>query len=298
MIAVPLALLAAACNAIASVLQRRAARTAPASEAFRLTLILDLIRRPSWLGGILALTGGFVFQAAALGFGGLSLVQPLLVTELPIAMVLGAWTFRFPVRPVTWLAVGILTSGLAMFLIAAGPAEGHEVPETYVWWLAAVVTAGLVAVVVATARLSRGEPRAALLGVAAALAFAFTAALMKETIRILTEDPPAVLTSWFFYSMVAAGLCSVFLLQNAFQSGTLVAVQPALTVTDPVASILFGVALFGEDVRSGPWVVPEALGIGLILYGSVLLSRSTADLVRAQQVTQTGSREETRRRQS
>ncbi|GAB3896323.1 hypothetical protein GCM10027612_50550 [Microbispora bryophytorum subsp. camponoti] len=73
--------------------------------------------------------------------------------------------------------------------------------------------------------------------------------------------------------MVAAGLCSLFLLQNALHSGPLVAVQPALTVTDPVASTAYGVAMFGEDIRTGPWVVPELTGMALILYGSVLLSR-------------------------
>src|SRR4051794_20115344 len=94
MIAVPLALLAAVCNAVASVLQRKAARSAPASEAFRLALMWDLIRRPAWLLGILALIGGFVFQATALGFGGLALVQPLLVVELPVTMVIAAWMFK------------------------------------------------------------------------------------------------------------------------------------------------------------------------------------------------------------
>lgn len=52
------------------------------------------------------------------------------------------------------------------------------------------------------------------------------------------------------------------------------AAQPALTITDPVASVVYGVVLFGEDFRTGPWIVPEPVGIGLIAYGSVLLAQS------------------------
>ncbi|MEV4327486.1 hypothetical protein AB0J37_35055 [Microbispora rosea] len=110
MIAVVLALLAAAANAVASVLQRRAARRAPADEAFRPGLIWDLVRRPTWLGGIGALIAGFLLQAAALTSGGLALVQPLLVAELPITMLVAGWMFRVRVTPRTWLAVGALTA--------------------------------------------------------------------------------------------------------------------------------------------------------------------------------------------
>jgi hypothetical protein len=74
--------------------------------------------------------------------------------------------------------------------------------------------------------------------------------------------------------MILAGLVSLFLLQNAFQSGPLVAVQPALTVADPVASIGYGVGLFGETIRLGAWSLLEISAVGLIVYGSALLSQS------------------------
>ncbi|MFI6453841.1 hypothetical protein ACIBF6_20050 [Streptosporangium amethystogenes] len=53
-------------DAPASVLRRRAARSAPQRKAFRLALIMALIRDPAWLGGIAALIAGFIFQAAVL----------------------------------------------------------------------------------------------------------------------------------------------------------------------------------------------------------------------------------------
>ncbi|GGO07692.1 DMT family transporter [Microbispora bryophytorum] len=273
MIAVVLAVLAAAANAVASVLQRQAARGAPADEAFRLGLIWDLLRRPAWLGGIAALIAGFLLQAGALTSGGLALVQPLLVAELPITMLVAGWMFRVRVTPQTWLAVGSLTAGLAAFLVAASPTPGRRLPGVLTWVVSAGVTAGLLACCVAVAIASGGPARAVLLGVAAGLGFAYTAVLMKRTVEELPGGVRTLAGSWSLWAMVAAGLCSLFLLQNALHSGPLVAVQPALTVTDPVASTAYGVAMFGEDIRTGPWVVPELTGMALILYGSVLLSR-------------------------
>jgi drug/metabolite transporter (DMT)-like permease len=96
---------------------------------------------------------------------------------------------------------------------------------------------------------------------------------MKRSVQEI-DRPADLLTTWPVYAMVAAGLVSLFLLQNAFQSGTLVAVQPALTISDPIASIGFGVGLFGETIRLGWWSLPELAGVALIVYGSVRLAQS------------------------
>jgi hypothetical protein len=54
----------------------------------------------------------------------------------------------------------------------------------------------------------------------------------------------------------------------------LVTGRPAFTISDPMASILYGITLFGERVRSGRWLVMEPGGFVLIFYGSVRLSQS------------------------
>jgi drug/metabolite transporter (DMT)-like permease len=259
---------------IAAVLQRHAARSIPASETFRLRLILELVRRRAWLGGIAALIAGFLFQAAALALGGLSLVQPILITELPITMFLVAALFRIRLGRESWLAVGALTAGLVVLLTAAAPAEGHRIPRWSDWGIAVFVTVFVITLLVAVARSVDGVRRAAVLAVASGLGFSFTAALMKEATRVLDEDPEAVPTSWSLYAMVMAGLVSLLLLQMALHSGTLVAVQPALNVSDPVASIAYGVGLFGEYIRRGPWSILEVLGVALLLYGSIRLAQS------------------------
>ncbi|MEU6041457.1 DMT family transporter [Actinomadura sp. NPDC047616] len=285
MIAVVCALLAAASNALASVLQRRAARCAPEEFAFRPALLWSLIRRPVWLAGIAALIAGFLLQALALSNGGLALVQPLLVAELPFTMILLARMSRIRLDRRTWVAVAAMTAGLAGFLAAASPTPGRHMPGTLDWVLAAIVTVGAIVAVVALSRLLSGTLRAAVLGASAGTGFAFTATFMKATTNLADQGMVVLLTSWEPYAMVGAGVGSVYLLQNALQSGTLVAAQPALTITDPVASVVYGVTMFGEGVRSGPWVIIEVAGFALILFGSVRLSQSRP--IRMQAETET-----------
>jgi hypothetical protein len=84
----------------------------------------------------------------------------------------------------------------------------------------------------------------------------------------------ALLTSWQLYGMVAAGILGMFLLQSPMNAGRLVAAQPGLTLTDPLVSILWGVLVFREQVRTGWFLVLTIVG-GLVIVGAVLdLARS------------------------
>jgi drug/metabolite transporter (DMT)-like permease len=93
MLTYALAVLAACANATSSVLQRKANRRAPRRENMSLRLIWSLAHEPVWFGGILAVTGGFLLQAAALGGGQLSVVEPILVLELPATLILASRVF-------------------------------------------------------------------------------------------------------------------------------------------------------------------------------------------------------------
>lgn len=85
-VAVPAALLAACCFAVAAVLQQEAAATVPEKESLRPELIRTLARRPRWLAGIALSAFSFVVQGAALAFGPLVLVLPLASTDLLFAL--------------------------------------------------------------------------------------------------------------------------------------------------------------------------------------------------------------------
>ncbi|MEV4049336.1 DMT family transporter, partial [Streptomyces sp. NPDC049744] len=119
------ALLAAFSNALATVLQRRAALSVPQSQGFRPGLVLDLLRRPVWLGGMLAVVVAGAGQAVALATGPLSLVQPLFVLELPLALLLASLLTGNRLPEVVWLAVGGVVVGLGVALASAAPDGGE-----------------------------------------------------------------------------------------------------------------------------------------------------------------------------
>ena len=74
-----------------------------------------------------------------------------------------------------------------------------------------------------------------------------------------------------------AGVGALFLLQNGLQAGSLVAVQPPLTLGDALISACYGVTVFGEDVNTGGWLlVIEIVAVIAIAVGCIELSRSLA----------------------
>lgn len=275
-LAVACALLAAASNAMASVLQRRVARDSPPERSRGLALIPRLIRRPRWLAGIGCLTAGFLLQATALSFGGLALVQPLLAAELPLTLVLAAAVSRAALDRGGWVAVALVTAGLALLLAGAAPMPGKREPDGRAWLIAVAASVALIGALALAGARRRGGTRAGLLGVASGLGFALTAAFMTTVARRFGSGPAKVFESWQVYAMVAAGVCSLLLLQFALQSGSLAIAQPALTITDPVASVVLGVALFGDHIRLGGWIVAEVGGVALIVLGTARLAASHA----------------------
>lgn len=66
----------------------------------------------------------------------------------------------------------------------------------------------------------------------------------------------------------------MLLLQLGLQAGTLVSVQPGVTLADPVIAVLLGATLFGEQLRAGGWIVLEAIGAAAVGWGTFTLSRS------------------------
>jgi drug/metabolite transporter (DMT)-like permease len=273
-ICVVFALLTAFSNAMAAVLQRRAASEAPTDGAFRLSLFRYLVRRRVWLAGIAMVAAAALFQAAALATGPVALVQPIFIIELPLALLIAGlfWRTRLPRR--TWASVAAVTAGLGVALFAAAPSGGTDQASDQLWVLALIATGGFEAALLVSAMRVRGEPRAALLGLAAACGYALTAALMKQAMAALSVGPGAFFSTWQLYGTAVAGVGSLYLLQNALQAGTLVASQPMLTIGDALISACYGGLLFSEDIRFGWWLVLLVLGLGVIVFGYIELARS------------------------
>ncbi|MEU1277108.1 DMT family transporter [Streptomyces sp. NPDC005805] len=266
---------AAASNALATVLQRKAALEVPRSDKLRAGLMLDLLKHPVWLAGMAAVIGAAVCQAVALATGPLTVVQPLFVLELPLALVIAALLLHGRLPPAGWAAVGCVVVGLGTALWAAAPSGNRTSVPLDRWVLALVVSAGVVAVLVGAAlRRPEGRARAACLGASTAIAYALTAALMKSAMHTLDDHGiGAFLTAWQTYAFAVTGGAALFLLENALQSGPLVASQPAITLGDAAVSLTLGILLYEEQIRSGWWLVPQLLGVAAVVVGVFALAR-------------------------
>ena len=113
------------------------------------------------------------------------------------------------------------------------------------------------------------------LGIAAGLAFAATAGLLKETVDGLGRGAGALPTTWPGYALLVVGGLGLLLNQLAYQAGPLRASLPAITTVNPIVSLVIGVAVFDERFRSGaPYLAGEILALVLIAIAAVGLTRS------------------------
>src|SRR5258708_2934621 len=179
-----LALAAAFSNAVNVMTQHSASVAAPKREkGWR--LVAYLFRQPLWLLGWIAAVGGFVLQALALHHGRLSVVQPILVTELVFVLVLRRVWIRQDVARAAWRAVLVACVGLGVFLAAAEPTGGHPNADT-AKWLSALLAFGAAIALLAAAGM-RGSPvrRTSSFSAAGALAWAPMATFIKSTTETL-----------------------------------------------------------------------------------------------------------------
>ncbi len=278
--AIPLALLASVFTATSSVCQRLGARDSQPTGV-DVWLLFRLARRPVWLLGIASMILGFVFQVAALHYGALALVQPILALELLFVFgymaVLGSRT----VRRRDWLAAAAMSSGLGLFLFAADPRGGRQHAPASLWLLAGLLTFGVVVVGLAVAfGLQRHSPRsesqrAAILGALTGISWGFVAAVIKEFSYHLGDGLTGVFTNWSVYVLVGVGAASLLLASHALAAGPLAASQPGFTILDPLAASLLGLFLFGEHFQAATAdLALEALALALLVAGVTALSHS------------------------
>jgi drug/metabolite transporter (DMT)-like permease len=274
-LSVVFALAAAFSNAVNVFTQHWASAGAPKREkGWR--LVTYLFRQPLWLFGWVAAVGGFAFQAVALNFGELSVVQPLLVTELVFVLVLRRIWIRQDVAGVAWAAVIVVCVALAVFLAMAEPMGGGPAPQTREW-LSVLVVFGAV-ITALTVLGMRGSPvrRTAAFAVAGALAWALMATFIKTATQTLTSSGiGGMLTSWPVYALAAAAVTGTLLEQAALHVGPLSVSQPLLVIVNPFASIALSVWLFDERFTDSPAKIAIAgLAFAVMAAGVVVLSRS------------------------
>jgi drug/metabolite transporter (DMT)-like permease len=296
-LAIVLALAASFCTATSSVCQRLGATHLESSghqvHGFDPWLVFRLATQPVWLIGFAAMIAGFVLQVAALHFGPLALVQPILTVELLFVFgYLAMHTRCRGMRWHEWLAALAMSAGVSVFLRAASPSAGQEHAPALSWWISGIAAAAVAGAAIAASRGGSATRRAAFLGIATGVSWGFIAAVIKELSSHVDGGPSAIFTNWSVYVLIGAGCAVMLLTSHAIAAGPLAASQPGFTLGDPITAILLGAFLFSETLQTSPAaLVAEVLGLAVLALGVWVLSRS--DLITGQAAL--GSRGRVRR---
>jgi fumarate reductase subunit D len=269
------ALLTSLTNALAVTLQHIAS-TSDVEKSSGWKFVTYLLRHPLWLLGWLALCGSLIFQALALHFGPLSLVQPILVTELIIALVLRQLWLRQSIRAVTWSAAVVTAAGLVIFLLMTSPHGGSFLPRTSSWTVPTIVCVATVIVLVALAQ--RGSParRAALFASATAILWALEATFIKATTDTISAlGFGGMFTRWPVYALVVGGVVGLVCEQAALHVGPLSVSQTFIVIVDPVVSVALGIWLYRERLHHGALhLTIGVVAFALMCAGIVALTRT------------------------
>ncbi|MBV9728056.1 MAG: DMT family transporter [Pseudonocardiales bacterium] len=240
-------------------------------------LFADLIDKPVWLAGIVAMVSGQVLGALALGGGdgNVSLVEPLLTTNLLFALALARLLSAQQLAWREWGGALLLVAGVAAFIIAAQPGSGIGLLDQPRHWIFVGVIAAIVAATVSLARNTAGAARASLLATGAGLLFGMQDGFTRGAMLALDGGPLRLLESWLPYAVLAAAVVGLLLAQSAFEAAPLRVSLPAITAAEPLVGIAYGISVFGERVRTAPvWLTLEAAGLIAMIVGVVLLTRS------------------------
>ena len=268
-----LAVSAACCLGFGFVLQQNAAQHAPLGDFLSPRLLLDLMRVPRWLGGIGLMVVGMVLGAIALSQGEISLVEPLLATNLLFALALSRRQTRQPLGRQGWTGLLLLAGGVTAFIVAGEPRGGSAVADPFRHWLIIGATVGLALVLTTYAKRSRLSSGPVLLALAAGLLYGVQDALTPVSGPRFTEGGLGeLMTGWQPYGVAALGVTGLILVQSAFETAPLRMSLPALTAAQPLAGILCGVGFLGDRLRTDTGALAwEAVGLAGIVVGIVLL---------------------------
>ncbi|MBP2329750.1 drug/metabolite transporter (DMT)-like permease [Kibdelosporangium banguiense] len=265
-IAIALCVAVAIAYAVAALIQAR----------FAHLTVLELVRVPVlWVA--IGLNGlGAALHVTSLNFGPLSLIQPLGVLTLVIAVPLAAITARrratrLELTGTVYTVIGL--AGLAMLITTGGKPDTLTTPE-----LIGLIVATVVLVTV-LGLLGR-RPNASTLweAVAGGLAFSVCSALCQTVVVTVDEaGAGALLRPITIFAMISIGTFAVvatILTQRSYRNG-LSAPLAVTNLVNPASATIIGVALLGESIATTNFQIALAVICALLSgYGVAQLARA------------------------
>jgi drug/metabolite transporter (DMT)-like permease len=270
-----LALVAAFCFALAATLQQKGALGVGGGVSFaHPKSLLRLGTQRTWLLGSGVLLVGYVFQAAALDRGRLSVVQPLLVTTIVFALPLGYYLTGQQVGRREIYGAVVVVAGLVAFTVVGDPAGGKANASGDEWAVATAIVVAISGLLLAYGGRGTLERKAGTYGAAAGLLYGLSASLCKPTVEMLNTDGiGGMLSAWEFWAFAAAGIGAFLIQQVSLGTGRLAPSVASTSVMNPIVSVLIGIVLLDETLSAPAWHKAVAwVGLGCALAGAVVIS--------------------------
>ena len=262
------------------VLQQDAAQRVPQSDFLRARLVADLLRQRRWLAGLGFMIAGMLLSAWVIGHLVLALSEPLLATNLLVALVIAGRVSGQKPQAQELVGAVILLAGVSALSVARSVTSVQDSVGSPAYWpYAGAAIAAAAACFAIAGRRRQGDLRGLLTGTAAGLVLGIQDAITRVTVRDLdsVHDVILLLTSWPAYSLVAVGVIALWLMQSAFSSAPLHASLPGVTAAEPVSGIVLGVVAFRENVPASPLLIAvQVAGLIMLVVGVILVARAPA----------------------
>lgn len=262
---------ASAAYNVAIALQAMEARDVPEEHGLRLSLLLQLLRRPRWLAGAALNFLGWPLQTVALLLAPLTLVQPCLAAGLLLLLAIGSRQLHEHVGRREVIAICAIVAGVVVLAIAAPHrSEGDAGAGTLAVVLGILGVLALLPYLMSRFRRTTGLPVA----ISAGLAFAWSGISTKLLSDALTTGNWIGIIGWAAATGVAAALGTASEM-TALQSRGATEVAPLVFVIQLLVPALLAPVLVQESWDSTP-LGGLVLLIGLLIVsaGSFLLASS------------------------
>jgi drug/metabolite transporter (DMT)-like permease len=255
----------------ATVLQAVGARRTTRSNAPGAHLLWQLMRSGPYVLGVALDAVGFALSLAALRSEPLFTVQAIVASSLAVTALLAVVVLRTRLVPLEWIALVLVTAGLALLAMSASeqkPAHVDYAGRT--WLLLGVLATGAVTAAAATRRRNGNRGDTWALGCLAGLMYG--AGGIGARVLANPRSVGSLLVDPALWTMLVSGLLGLLLYAMALQRGSVTVATSAVVVAETLVPAALGVTLLGDRPARGGTAL-AATGFAVTVLGSLLLAR-------------------------
>jgi drug/metabolite transporter (DMT)-like permease len=260
----------AMCNGAAAVLQKVSADKEEDVNSLDASFLWRLIKNKPYSAGILLDLLGWLLTLYAVRLLPLFLVETIIAVNIVFAALFESLFRKKRIQPNTYLAIGVILTGLVLLAISSSPERAQQPGATLrLCIVLAPVVIGIIGFI-----LARRKTRLASIGLASMGGLAFGATSVIGRIFVFSNPLWHTLYDPLLFSLIASGVLGILLFSIALQRAQATVMNAAMAVSQTLIPAIVGIAFLGDDARNGLWSL-VVIGTALSLGGVFILIRTT-----------------------